>query len=145
VDFPGVSSDWIIGPAGELIYGPGWHFGFNWPAFIIVMLLTVILVRGIKESAETNNIMGAAEDCGDPGVCGICGAVYQAGALASVRAEWMARDFDGRIDRVFHVHRIRFGFQRRRRSARIRRETCREESSPHSLSARFYILRWWLC
>jgi basic amino acid/polyamine antiporter, APA family len=42
---------------GNMIYGPGWHFGFNWPAFIIVMLLTVLLVRGIKESAETNNIM----------------------------------------------------------------------------------------
>ena len=42
---------------GNTIYAPGWHFGFNWPAFIIVMLLTVILVRGIKESAETNNIM----------------------------------------------------------------------------------------
>ena len=40
-----------------MIYGPGWHFGFNWPAFIIVMLLTVVLVRGIRESAETNNIM----------------------------------------------------------------------------------------
>src|SRR5436190_17389581 len=42
---------------GNMIYGPGWHFGFNWPAFIIVMLLTVILVRGIKESANTNNLM----------------------------------------------------------------------------------------
>jgi APA family basic amino acid/polyamine antiporter len=42
---------------GNMLYGPGWHFGFNWPAFIIVMLLTVILVRGIRESAETNNIM----------------------------------------------------------------------------------------
>ncbi len=30
---------------------------FNLPAFLIVMFLTVILVRGIKESAETNNIM----------------------------------------------------------------------------------------
>src|SRR5438045_3848597 len=40
-----------------MIYGPGWHFGFNWPAFIIVMILTMILVRGIRESAETNNIM----------------------------------------------------------------------------------------
>jgi basic amino acid/polyamine antiporter, APA family len=39
------------------IYAAGWHFGFNWPAFIIVMLLTVILVRGIRESAETNNVM----------------------------------------------------------------------------------------
>src|SRR5260370_26534393 len=42
---------------GSMFYGPGWHFGFNWPAFIIVMLLTVVLVRGVKESAETNNIM----------------------------------------------------------------------------------------
>jgi basic amino acid/polyamine antiporter, APA family len=37
--------------------GNGWHFGFNWPAFIIVMLLTVLLVRGIKESANANNAM----------------------------------------------------------------------------------------
>jgi basic amino acid/polyamine antiporter, APA family len=43
--------------SGNMLYGPGWHFGFNWPAFIIVMLLTVILVRGIRESAKTNNIM----------------------------------------------------------------------------------------
>jgi APA family basic amino acid/polyamine antiporter len=42
---------------GNLLYEPGWHLGFNWPAFIIVMLLTVILVRGIRESAETNNVM----------------------------------------------------------------------------------------
>src|SRR5690349_6507136 len=43
--------------SGNEIYPPGWHFGFNWPAFLIVMLLTVILVRGIRESAETNNVM----------------------------------------------------------------------------------------
>ena len=43
--------------SGNMIYNPGWHFGFNFPAFIIVMILTVILVRGIRESAETNNIM----------------------------------------------------------------------------------------
>ena len=42
---------------GNAIYDPGWHFGFNWPAFIIVLLLTVILVRGIRESASTNNLM----------------------------------------------------------------------------------------
>jgi basic amino acid/polyamine antiporter, APA family len=42
---------------GNMLYPPGWHLGFNWPAFIIVMLLTVILVRGIRESAETNNVM----------------------------------------------------------------------------------------
>jgi APA family basic amino acid/polyamine antiporter len=42
---------------GNVLYDPGWHLGFNWPAFIIVMLLTMILVRGIRESAGTNNIM----------------------------------------------------------------------------------------
>jgi basic amino acid/polyamine antiporter, APA family len=42
---------------GNTLYDPGWHFGFNWPAFVIVMLLTIILVRGIKESARANNIM----------------------------------------------------------------------------------------
>jgi basic amino acid/polyamine antiporter, APA family len=42
---------------GHVLYAPGWHFGFNWPAFVIVMLLTVVLVRGIRESAETNNVM----------------------------------------------------------------------------------------
>ena len=42
---------------GEVLYSPGWHFGFNLPAFLVVMLLTVVLVRGIRESAETNNVM----------------------------------------------------------------------------------------
>ncbi len=43
--------------AGNTLYTPGWHFGFNLPAFLIVMLLTVVLVRGVRESAETNNVM----------------------------------------------------------------------------------------
>ena len=42
---------------GRDIYGTGWHAGFNIPAFLIVLLLTVVLVRGIRESARTNNIM----------------------------------------------------------------------------------------
>jgi basic amino acid/polyamine antiporter, APA family len=43
--------------SGATLYEPGWHFGFNIPAFLIVMLITMVLVRGIRESAETNNIM----------------------------------------------------------------------------------------
>jgi APA family basic amino acid/polyamine antiporter len=43
--------------AGNTIYAPGWHFGFDIPAFLVVLILTVILVRGIRESARTNNIM----------------------------------------------------------------------------------------
>jgi APA family basic amino acid/polyamine antiporter len=42
---------------GNTIYAPGWHFGFNLPAFFIVLLLTIVLVRGIRESARTNNVM----------------------------------------------------------------------------------------
>src|SRR5258707_10903762 len=47
----------LVDLEGHTLYAPGWHLGFNWPAFIIVMLLTMILVRGIRESAETNNVM----------------------------------------------------------------------------------------
>ena len=43
--------------AGNDLYQSGWHFGFNIPAFLVVMILTVILVRGIRESARANNIM----------------------------------------------------------------------------------------
>jgi basic amino acid/polyamine antiporter, APA family len=43
--------------AGKDLYSPGWHLGFNVPAFLIVLLLTVVLVRGVRESARTNNIM----------------------------------------------------------------------------------------
>jgi APA family basic amino acid/polyamine antiporter len=42
---------------GNTIYAPGWHAGFDIPAFLVVLILTVILVRGIRESARTNNIM----------------------------------------------------------------------------------------
>jgi APA family basic amino acid/polyamine antiporter len=42
---------------GDMLYAPGLHFGFNVPAFLVVMLLTVVLVRGIRESAEANNVM----------------------------------------------------------------------------------------
>ncbi len=43
--------------SGRDIYQSGWHYGFNIPAFLVVMLLTVILVRGIRESARTNNVL----------------------------------------------------------------------------------------
>jgi len=47
----------MSGLQGEMLYAPGFHFGFNVPAFLIVMILTVVLVRGIRESAEANNTM----------------------------------------------------------------------------------------
>lgn len=44
-------------PSGSSQFDPGWHFGFNIPAFLVVMVLTMVLVRGIRESARTNNVM----------------------------------------------------------------------------------------
>ena len=43
--------------AGKDIFAPGWHSGFDIPAFLIVLILTVVLVLGIRESSRTNNIM----------------------------------------------------------------------------------------
>jgi APA family basic amino acid/polyamine antiporter len=43
--------------AGKDIYAPGMHFGFDIPAFLIVLILTVLLVLGIRESSRTNNAM----------------------------------------------------------------------------------------
>jgi APA family basic amino acid/polyamine antiporter len=43
--------------AGNDLYKSGWHFGFNIPAFLVVMILTMILVRGIRESARANNVL----------------------------------------------------------------------------------------
>ena len=43
--------------AGKDIYAPGLHFGFDFPAFFIVLILTVVLVLGIRESSRTNNVM----------------------------------------------------------------------------------------
>ncbi len=44
-------------------YSPefGWHMHFNLVGFLIVMLLTVLLVIGIRESAEANTIMVAVK------------------------------------------------------------------------------------
>jgi len=43
--------------AGNTIFAPGWHRGFDIPAFLVVCILTAVLVIGIRESARTNNIM----------------------------------------------------------------------------------------
>jgi basic amino acid/polyamine antiporter, APA family len=54
---PAYLSDGLTDLQGNVLYNPGWHFGFNIPAFLIVLFLTVILVRGIRESANANNAM----------------------------------------------------------------------------------------
>ena len=58
---PAYLSDGLTDLQGKVIYNPGWHFGFNIPAFLIVLLLTVLLVRGIQESSRANNVMVAVK------------------------------------------------------------------------------------
>ncbi|HYN15067.1 MAG TPA: amino acid permease [Terriglobales bacterium] len=41
--------------------GKGTGAYFNLPAFLVVFVLTVLLVRGVRESAETNNVMVAVK------------------------------------------------------------------------------------
>jgi basic amino acid/polyamine antiporter, APA family len=55
--FPAYLPAGLTDDAGRAIFAPGWHLGFNFPAFLVVIVLTVVLVRGIRESARTNNIM----------------------------------------------------------------------------------------
>jgi len=45
---PAYLSDGATDLQGNVLYNAGWHFGFNIPAFLIVLLLTVLLVRGIQ-------------------------------------------------------------------------------------------------
>jgi len=53
----GAKSPQLVQRASELLDAPkimGFEFGFNLPAFVIALLITAILVRGIRESARFN-------------------------------------------------------------------------------------------
>ena len=115
---------------GNTLYDPGWHFGFNWPAFVIVMLLTMVLVRGIKESARTNNVMVLLKIARDLDLYRRRFAPHPSRELASVRAQRLAGNSHRRFDYFLYLHRIRFGFDRRGRVHEIRSAICRSESSP---------------
>ena len=78
------------------------------------MLLTVILVRGIRESARTNNILVLIK------IGAILVFVFAAASfvkpalLASLHAQRLDRRTDRRIHHLFHVHRLRLRLHRRR-------------------------------
>ncbi|MGD9714211.1 MAG: amino acid permease, partial [Thermomicrobiales bacterium] len=57
LSFPAYMPSGLTNEAGREIFAPGWHLGFNLPAFLVVMILTVVLVRGIRESSRTNTVM----------------------------------------------------------------------------------------
>ena len=88
----------------------------NIPAFLIVLLLTVVLVRGIRESARTNNIMVLVKMGGILLFIGF-------GRLAIRSSPSNYHPFSpngfsgstgGRIDHLLHLHRLRFRLDRKR-------------------------------
>ncbi len=101
--------------AGNNLYNPGWHFGFNIPAFLIVMILTVILVRGIRESARANNILVLVK------MAAILVFIFAAASFIKphywhpfMPNGWSRRPHR-RLHHLLHLHRLRFRLHRRRR------------------------------
>ena len=88
---------------------------FNIPALIILLILTYILVRGVRESARTNNVMVAIKIAGHSDFCVRRGAGCEHGQLASVSPQRFLRRAHRRGHRLLHLHRLRFGFDRGRR------------------------------
>ncbi len=91
---------------GSELYTPGLHLGFNFPAFLVVMFLTVILVRGIRESAEANNTMVILKIAAIFAFI-IAGAHYVHPAqLAPLCAQRVLGNPDRRVDHFLHLHRV---------------------------------------
>jgi basic amino acid/polyamine antiporter, APA family len=87
---------------------------FNLPGFLIVFILTLLLVRGVKESAETNNIMVTVKDRRHPDLPGGRRNAGEARQLDALRALRLRRNRHRRRHRFLYLHRIRFGLHRRR-------------------------------
>ena len=97
---------------GNVLYTPGWHFGFNIPAFLIVMLLTVVLVRGIRESAETNNVMVLLKIAAILAFVFVGMRFIQPANYHPFVPQGLAGRADRRLHHLLHLYRIRLGFDR---------------------------------
>ncbi len=102
---------------------------FNLSAFVVLMLLTCVLVRGVRESAETNNAMVLVK------LVAILFFVFGA-AKAVNTGNWhpfMPNGYSGvldrRRDRLLHLHWIRFGIYRGGGVSVARSVICRSEFS----------------
>ena len=88
---------------------------FNLPAFIVLLVLSYVLVRGVRESARTNNAMVMIKIVAI--LLFVFGAAHAVNTaqLASVHAQRLLGRAHGRRDRLLHLHRLRFGIHRGRR------------------------------
>ena len=113
------SSD-LVQRAHELVNAPtifGVEIGFNLPAFIIALVITAILVVGIKESARFNATIVVIKVAVVLFVIGL-GFKYVSFAnwgsdWHSFRAHGFQRHRSGRGVHIFRLHRIRRGFDDR--------------------------------
>src|SRR3981081_2805882 len=113
---------------------PVWESGhwtgsyFNFPAFLIVFILTVLLVRGVRESAKANNIMVAIKIGAILVFLVVGGALVNpsnwhpfapsgSGGAVTGGALRFRRRRSRRPHRLLHLHRFRFGFYRGRGGA----------------------------
>ena len=79
---------------------------FNLPGFLIVFILTLLLVRGVKESAGANNIMVMVKIGAILTFLVVGGMLVPAGQLEPVRSLRICRHRDRRRHCVFHLHRV---------------------------------------
>ena len=95
---------------------PVWESGhwtgsyFNVPAFVIIFILTVLLVRGVRESAEANNVMVAIKIGAILIFLMVGGALVNPVQLAAIRTLRIRRHRHRWRDCVLHLHWLRFGF-----------------------------------
>ena len=93
------------------------------------MLLTVVLVRGIRESAETNNVMVMLK------IAAILAFVFAGmhyihpANYHPFAPERMVGHSHRRLDHFLHLYRLRLGLDRGGRGARTRNAICPSASS----------------
>ena len=87
---------------------------FNIPALLITLLVTWVLVRGVRESAGANTTMVLIKIGAILLFCFGAAHAINTRQLASVRAARISGNSDGRVHRLLHLHRLRFRFDGRR-------------------------------
>ncbi len=96
----------MSGLQGQMLYQPGFHFGFNFPAFSRGH--DSHRGAGARHSRVGGNQQhhGDLENRRDSGVRDYRSAVHQSGTVASVCAEWVVGNSDRRLDYFLYLYRI---------------------------------------
>ena len=93
---------------GNVVYALAGTSASTSPAFLIVLLLTVVLVRGIRESARTNNIMVLIKLVAILAFILIRTALHPS-PTTLVLAQRLGGRAGGRQHHLHHLHRLRLG------------------------------------